>query len=175
MLEVDKEALITKLRKLDAKETPEILQKRWVYSIQDEHNGDPVGEWVRLRQAGDKTALTYKFKSGKGISETEEIEIKVDSFGETAKLLSKLSFYKDSYYQENKRHAFELDGIEFTLDTWPKIPAILEVEAESEGRVKEGLKMLGLEGKDIGHSGFLEIYAKYGIELHSIKELKFEN
>jgi len=54
------------------------------------------------------------------------------------------------------------------------IPTYLEVEADNEEKVKEGIKLLGLEGKDSGHLGTLTIYKKYGIDLHSIKELKFE-
>jgi adenylate cyclase class 2 len=175
VLDIDKEAIANKLRGLGAKETPEVLQRRWVYGIQDKHKGDLNDEWVRLRDSGDKTTITYKYKHGKGISETEEIEVKVDDFDKTIKLLSKLKFFNDAYYQENKRHTFELNGIEFTLDTWPKIPPVLEVEAESEEKVKEGLKLVGFEEKDVGHAGFLEIYANYGIELHTIKELKFDD
>ena len=53
------------------------------------------------------------------------------------------------------------------------IPAILEIESGSEEKVREGLRLLDLEGKDEGHLGLLQIYKKYGIELHNYKELKF--
>ena len=66
-----------------------------------------------------------------------------------------------------------LDDFEFCIDEWPRIPTLLEVESTSKEKVKEGLKLIGLEGKDIGDEGVLEIYAKYNIDLHGIKKLTF--
>ena len=166
VLEVDDEVISGKLRKLGAKEEVEVFQKRWVYYI-DENS------WVRLRQVGDRTEITYKNKKGTGVSETEEIEIVVDSFEKSAELISKLKFYTEKYYQENRRKKFVLKDIEFTLDTWPRILTILEVEAKSEVKVAEGLHLLGLSGKDIGHEGMVRIYKHYSIDLHSIPKLTF--
>ena len=166
VLEVGDEVISGKLRNLGAKEEAEVLQRRWVYYI-DEDN------WVRLRQAGDRTEITYKNKKGTGVSETEEIEIVVDSFEKSAELLLRLKFFTEKYYQENKRKKFVLNDIEFTLDTWPQIPTILEVEAKSEVKVAEGLKLIGLTGKDIGHEGMVRIYKRYGIEIHDIPKLMF--
>ena len=61
----------------------------------------------------------------------------------------------------------------FTIDSWPKIPALLEVEADSEEKVKHGLQLLELEGKDVGNMTDKAVYAKYGFDLHAFKELKF--
>lgn len=171
VLDIDKDEIIKKLRKLGAKEEPEVLQKRWVFDI-DACTIESTGEWIRLRQVGNKKpTLTYKNKSGKGLSDTQELEVEVEDFDKVALILSKLGL--DQYYQENKRITFKLDGIEYTLDTWPKIPTYLEIEAKSEAKVDEGLELLGLAGKDVGHMGTLTIYKKYGISLHSIKKLAF--
>lgn len=166
VLEPDVDEVSKKLRDIGAKEDEEVLQKRWVYYIDE-------ASWVRLRQVGNVSTVTYKNKRGTGVSETEEIEINVEEFEKTAKLLSVLNFYENKYYQENKRKKFVFKEIEFTLDTWPRIPTILEIEAKSEEKVNEGLEILGLTGKDIGHSGMVIIYDKYGIDIHSIKELVF--
>ena len=172
VLDIDKEKIMQKLREFGAKEEPEVLQKRWVFDIKP-CTVESTGEWIRLRQVGTKRpTITYKNKSGRGLSETQEIEIEVDDFDNAKKLLSQLDF-KGNYYQENKRHKFILNDIEFTLDTWPQVPTFLEVEARSEDKVKEGLEALGLEGKDAGHIGTIAIYKKYGIDLHSLPELKF--
>jgi adenylate cyclase class 2 len=172
VLDIDKEEIINKLRELGTTEEPEVLQKRWVFDI-DPCTVESTGEWLRLRQVGDKKpTLTYKKKSGKGIDETEEIEFEVSDFEKAAALLSKIEF-KDKVFQENKRMRFELAEIEFTLDTWPKIPTFLEIEAKSEERVHAGLKMLGLTDKDAGHVGHVAIYKKHGMDLHSFKDLRF--
>lgn len=172
ILNVDKASIANKLRKLGAKEEPEVQQKRWVFDFGPSMIKS-VGEWIRLRQVADrKPTITYKNKSGKGIADTTEIEIEVDDFDNAYKLLDKV-MPKTQYYQENKRHKFVLDDVEYTFDTWPMIPTYLEIEAKSEKKVHDGLSLLNLTGKDEGHIGTEAIYDKYGIALHSIKELKF--
>lgn len=170
VLDIDAEKIAQKLRDLGAKETPEVLQKRWVFDLPK--RGDE-GHWIRVRQIGQKTTITYKIKSGTGVSDTQEIETEVADFEKIVKIFQTLDVWSGSYYQENKRHGFELNDIEFTLDTWPKIPTFLEIEAKNEDKLWEGLEMLGLVGKDAGHIGTVKIYKKYGIDLHSYKELKF--
>lgn len=172
---IDAPAIIKKLHALKAKEEPEVLQRRWVFDIQCLNAKEPgTGEWIRLRQSGDKTTLTYKNRAGTGIAATEEIEVTVDDFSKTAELLGKLNCFPNKYYQENKRRRFQLGKIEFTIDTWPMIPPLLEIEAPGETAVTKALNLLGLTGKDAGHIGTINIYKKYGIDLHSYPVLKFK-
>lgn len=172
ILDIDVNQIIKKLRALGAKETSEYLQKRWVFDIAP-CTVKSTGEWIRLRQAGkNKPTITYKNKLGSNLSDTSEIEVEVADFNKTAEIFSKMPF-KGQYYQETKRAKFELDDIEFTLDTWPMIPTFLEIEGKNEKNVKDGLEMLGLAGNDIGHAGMVAIYNKYGIDIHKYKELKF--
>jgi len=172
ILDIDKDNIVKKLQDLGAAEEPEVLQKRWVFDIEP-CTTKSTGEWIRLRQVADKKpTITYKNKSGKGISDTTEIEIEVDDFDTAYKLLDKI-MPTTQFYQENKRHKFVLDQVEYTLDSWPMIPTLMEIEAKSEEKVHEALELLGLTGKDEGHIGTLAIYDKYGIALHSMKELKF--
>lgn len=174
VLDIDKKNVIAKLRKLGAKEYPEVLQKRWVFNIK-EGNKESIstGKWIRLRQVGKETTITYKDKKGSGVKETEEIEVYVDDFDDAAKIFSKIPGFSGIFYQENKRKKFELKSMEFTLDTWPLIPTYLEIEARNEKSLREGLRLLSLEGKDARHIGTNAIYEKYGIHVHSYKEVKF--
>jgi adenylate cyclase class 2 len=174
VLEVDAKQIIARLRKLKAKEYPEVLQKRWVFDIDcGKKKGISDGSWIRLRQVGKYNTITYKNKKGAGVSETEEIEVQVDDFDKAASILHKISGFSGIFYQENKRKKFELKRIEFTIDTWPMIPTYLEIEAKNEKGLKEGLRLLSLEGKDVGHIGTNAIYKKYGLDIHSYKEVKF--
>lgn len=170
ILDIDVKKTAQMLRDLGAKETPEVLQKRWVFDLPK--MGD-IGHWIRVRQVGEKTQITYKNKAGTGIAETREINVDVSSFENAAKIFQAMNVWIGSYYQENKRHKFVVENIEFTLDTWPMIPTFLEIEAKNESDVQRALKMLKLEGKDSGHIGTVNIYKKYNIDLHSYKELKF--
>jgi len=167
VLDIDVKDIERKLKRLGAKPEKEVLMRRWVFDIDLSKD-----EWIRLRDDGHKNTVTYKCKTGHGISETEEIEVEVGDFEAMAEILSKLKF-KDTYYQENRRKAFKLKDIEFAIDTWPKIPTYLEVESGSEKRVHEGLEMLGLGGNDAGNMTVKAVYKKYGIDLHSFKELRF--
>jgi len=173
VLDINVEEIKSKLRKLGAVEEPEVLQRRWVFDM-DKCTVDSQGKWIRLRQSGDKKpTLTFKNKTGAGLAETTEIEVAVDDFDKMAKIISRIDGFIGKYYQENKRLRFEYRNIEFTLDTWPMIPTFLEVEAKTEGKVSEGLKLLGLSGKEVGHIGTVAIYHRHDIELHDLKELRF--
>ncbi|MFH1505394.1 MAG: CYTH domain-containing protein [archaeon] len=167
VLDIDVKKIEDKLTKLGAKVEDEVLMKRWVFDIDG-----PNQQWIRLRDNGKKVTIAYKNRTGSGISETEELEVEVSDFEESAKILSKLKF-KETFYQENKRKIFLLNDIEFAIDTWPKIPPYLEIESDSEEKVKEGLALLGLQGKDVGNISVKETYDRYGVKLHSFKELRF--
>jgi adenylate cyclase, class 2 len=171
ILDIDKASIIKQLRKLGAKEEPEKLQKRWVFNMMDEKGEE--AEYIRVRQADDeKPIITYKKRVSKAIEGTSEIEIEVDDFDKTTAIFSKLKFV-GKYYQENKRQIFLLNDIEFSIDTWPKIPVYLEIEAKSQQKVEEGLKLLDLVGKDVGHIGASGVFRHYGLDLHSYSEMKF--
>lgn len=170
VLNINKDELIKKLRSLGAKEIPEFLMRRYVFDIESKDI-----EWIRLRQGNDKATLTYKLKKhgNTKVGKTVEIEVEVSDFDKTARILKKLTF-KEIYYQENKSHIFNLDNIEFSIDTWPKLKPYLEVESSSKKRVDQGLKLLELLGQDSGDKDIVAIYKENGIDLHSYLELKFD-
>lgn len=176
VIDIDQDEIISKLRLLGAEEKEEVFQKRWVFDIACLNAEQPgLGEWVRLRQIGNKATVTYKNKKGSGIADTTEIELGVDDFDKMASILGKLSCFTGQYYQENKRKQFVLNDLEFDIDYWPNIPPFLEIEGKSEEQVRHGLELLGLEDKENGHFGLINIYARHGISIHDYKELKFSN
>jgi len=168
VLEINANKIRKKLKKMGAKKIFNKVMRRWVFDLNIKG-----GDWIRVRDTGHHVTLTYKCrKKGKRIDNTEEIEVHVSNFEDVVRILSKLKF-RGCYYQENRREMYKLDGIEFCIDTWPKIPTYLEVESANEKKVKQGLKMLGLDGKDIGNISVWDVYSKYGIDLHSFKNLCF--
>ena len=167
VLDINVEEIDRKLQEIGARKEEEKLMKRWIFDI-----ASPEHEWIRVRHNGDKTTIAYKCIHGDGIGETEEIETDVSDFETASQIVSKLPL-ETKIYQENKRTIYRLNDIEFTIDHCPKIPPYLEIESTSEQKVKEGVSLLGLEGKDAGDLSVIKIYAKYGIDLHSFKELKF--
>ncbi|MEI6498336.1 MAG: hypothetical protein WCO23_00025 [bacterium] len=170
ILNADVIKIAERLRALGAIEMPEKFQKRWVFDLA---SSDDHRSWVRLRTDGEKTKICYKEKYNANMDGTKELEIEVDDFDKAYEIISKLNFYNDLYYQEDKATLFYLNDIEFKIDYWPMIPPVLEIEAKSSEKVAEGLKLLDLEGKEFGHHGYVQIFKEYGIDLHKHKILKF--
>lgn len=169
VLDINPSDVIRRLRQLKASETTEFLYRRYVFDLASKNI-----EWIRLRQNPGQTTLTYKHKvrGNTKIGQTIEIEVEVSDFDKTASILSKLPF-KRVFYQENKCHIFSLNGIEFSINTWPLLKPYLEIESSHEEKVAAGLKLLGLSGKDAGDQDIKEIYQDQGIDLHAYPELKF--
>ena len=167
VIDIDVVKVINRLEEIWAEFISENFMKRWVFTMNDE-----TQEWIRLRDNWDKVTVTYKKRWSTEIWKTEEIEIVVDNFENTAEILNKLNFL-DKYYQENKRTVYKLDDIEFCIDSWPKIPTYLEIESDSEEKVKEWLKLLWLESHVYWDFWSIRIYEKYWLDIHSFKTLKF--
>lgn len=172
VLDFDVEQVTKKLISIGADEKPELLMRRWVFDWV-EKDSDSINEWIRLRDDGTKTTLTYKKKRTTGMSNTEEFEVVVGNFEKTAEILKKIPF-KRKFYQESKRKLFVLDDIEFSIDTWPMLDPVMEIESSSNERVREALNMIGLKGKDIGDVSWNTLYDNIGIHLHDVKSLKFK-
>lgn len=174
----------TKILDINVAEIEEKLTKLWAVVLEDEvlmkrrvfdtqaHNGN-MGKRFRLRKKGEKTTLTYKERNGLEVGSTLELETKVGDFEVMAEMLQKLE-RQTMVYQENKRKVYSRNDSEFCIDTRPHVPTYMEIEAPSKEQVEEALKLLWLEGQDVGDMGMIAVYEKYGMNLHSYKELKFE-
>jgi adenylate cyclase, class 2 len=169
ILDINKETIISKLKLIGAKEIFSTKFRRYVFDFDSTGN-----KWIRLRDEGHKCTLTYKSRQNTSISGTEEIETTVQDFDTTALIIKQIPF-ENIYYQENKRTLFKLNEIEFCIDEWPKIPAFLEIESFSEENVINGLKLLNLEKSNHANNSIVDVYKHYGIELHNIHNLKFED
>ena len=169
ILEVDKEKMISKLESLGAEKKGEWFQKRYVYDF------DPVreNEWIRLRTNGEVATLAYKNVEKNSVDGTKEIEVEVSNFEETNELLNILG-YKAKGYQENKRIRYMLNGAEIDIDSWPLIPTYMEIEAESEEKVKEIEKLLEVDESKITALNCEDIYIDiYGINVKEQRDLRF--
>jgi len=142
--------------------------RRYVYDITP---GD-ASKWIRLRDDGADITLTVKQITSDAIDGTHEIEVTVDDFAATNALLGVLGFTPKSY-QENKRTSFILDGAQVEIDTWPRIPPYLEIEAGSKDEVIRVARLLGYEEIELTGENTIMVYARYGIDLNAISELRF--
>ena len=169
VLEIDSTSIFSKLEEIGAELEWDLLQRRYVYDFIPKVNG----KWIRLRTNGDKTTLTIKNLVSSEIDGTQELEIRVDDFDKTNFILNELG-YEARSYQENRRVQYKYEDVEIDVDSWPGIPTFLEIEGPSEEKVYEILFKIGFKKDDCTTLDIDSIYKKYGIELDSIKKLKFE-
>ena len=91
-----------------------------------------------------ETTLTIKEIGNSRIDGTKECEIVVSDFDTTDELLNKLGYFARSK-QENRRIRYLLDDVEIDIDFWPRIPAYVEFEAESENAIVALCKKLDID------------------------------
>lgn len=144
------------------------LMRRYVYDITP---GD-MSKWIRLRDTGSETTLCVKEIRSDAIDGTHELETVVGDFVATNELLALMGFTPKSY-QENRRTSFTLDGARLELDEWPLIPPYLEIEADSREDVVRVAGLLGYDESQLTGENTMKVYARYGVDLESIRELQF--
>ena len=136
-LDIDKDAIRTKLKEIGAKLVkPEILMRRVVFHL-NEHS------FARVRDEGDKIVMTYKNVSDdNSILGTKEVNVEVNSY-EDAILFMRGCGLRLKAEQETKREIWTIDKVEICIDTWPWIPTFMEIEGPTEKSVWDTAKKLG--------------------------------
>lgn len=168
ILDVDPDVIEKAILDVGGRKVGERFMRRYVYDIAA---GDE-SRWVRLRDTGSETTLTVKHITADAIDGTREVEVTVDNFDATNTLLGMLGFTPKSY-QENRRTSFTLDGAQLEIDTWPRIPPYLEIEATSTAEVVRIAEVLGFTEADLTGENTIKIYARHNIDLNAISELTF--
>ncbi|MEQ7124169.1 CYTH domain-containing protein [Actinopolymorpha sp. B11F2] len=170
VLDIDPSALATAILEAGGTQCSEgpVLMRRYVYDIAP---GDR-SRWIRLRDAGGQVTLTVKEIEHDGIDGTHEWEVAVDDFDITNALLGRLGYTPKSY-QENTRTSFRLGTARVEIDQWPRIPAYLEIEADDREQVVTTAAMLGYDESSLTGENTIKVYARYGIDLTAISDLRF--
>ncbi|MCL5430001.1 MAG: CYTH domain-containing protein [Candidatus Marsarchaeota archaeon] len=156
---------MSKLNKLGAKyiatrnfKRVELLVKGKVSNVYKGHK-----MWARVRTDGKYTTITLKERKGSAINHTDEWEVKVDDFKTAVQMLCKM--YKPTIYEENKRIEYKYDGVQITIDKWPELPWIVEIEGASVKKVREVYKRLALSrGEQVANMSIVEFYKLRGID-----------
>lgn len=169
-LNISFEETIRKIEEMGAEKVGEYHQKRYVYDFIPAQKG----RWIRLRSNGKTSTLTIKEIKSLHLDGTKELEIEVSDFNDTNEILMKLG-YLPRTFQENFRIEYTINGVNFDLDKWPMIPPYLEIEGNSEIDVIKMIDALGFKESDFTTMDVDTLYSsEYGIQLDSIKELRFD-
>lgn len=169
ILDIDPDAITRRI--LDAGGTRTSgtrLMRRYVYDIVP---GD-MSRWIRLRDTGSEATLCVKEIRDDTIGGTHEVETPVGDFAAAHEILAALG-YKPKSYQENRRTSFTLGDVQVELDEWPGIPPYLEIEGTSKDAVAAAAALLGYSEDQLTGENTIKVYARYGISLPGIRELKF--
>ena len=121
----------------------ERLMARRVFDYPDKRL-EKINGWVRVRNEGDKTTLSYKQLNDRTIHGTKEVTVIVDDFEATSSFLESIGM-KSYSYQETRRESWKIGDVEIELDTWPWIPPFIEIEAPNEKSLVAVAAKLGLD------------------------------
>ena len=172
-MEIDKEALIRKLKELGAEDERETLMEETIIY-------DPEFKWrdenrfVRIRKVGDKTILSYKEHREHTVDGTYEIELEIEDYQKAELLFEKIGLIPHRH-QQKKRHTFKLNGVAFDIDTWPMIPTYVELEGNSEDDLKSAAKIVGLDWNKVEfHNARWVIENVYNIPVGKMKWFTFD-
>ncbi|MDC0506108.1 CYTH domain-containing protein [Candidatus Gracilibacteria bacterium] len=176
-LDVDKDEIRKQLIAIGAKCIfEERLMKRVVFKV----DKNPDHEFVRVRDEGDKVTCTYKsLTPGEGdIASVKELETQVGDFDIMKNILLSSGLTQKAY-QETLRENWELEGVEFMIDTWPGLHTFIEIEANNEKLVKDYSQKLGFDYSQAVFGTVGAVYLKeLGLsrsEINSIPVITFDD
>ena len=157
---IDKADIRERLKNAGAKLIkPETLYRRETFKSKI----DPINAWLRVRDEGDKITMSHKMSTGNKIDDQKEICLTVDSLENAVDFLESLGYEKKAF-QETKRELWNLDGVEITIDEWPFLEPFVEVEGESEEKVKQACEKLKFDYSQAIFCAVGTLYKrKYGI------------
>ena len=154
---------------------PEQLMRRNNFDYPDKRL-EKIKGWIRVRDEGDKATLAYKQLIDRTINGTKEISLTVEDFDKVSNLLIAIGFITKSYH-ETKRERWDFNGVEVTIDTWPWIPTFVELEGESEEKIKEAALKLDLDWSKAMYGSVENAYqAYYNVseeEIDSLENITF--
>lgn len=169
ILDVDREQVAAQIIAAGGTANGSVTTRRYTYDLSPGRGR----RWLRLRDAEGDVTLAIKEHVDNGISGTSELEIEVSDFAATAELLARLGFVAKTY-QETRRTSYVLDGARLDIDEWPLLPAYLEIEGRSPEHVRRVAALIGYPPEALTGVNTSDLYARNGIDLESIRELRFD-
>lgn len=139
-LDINKDEIREKLKGVGAKcVKSEVLMRRVVFDT-GPHS------FARVRdEGGGKIVMTYKnVADDNSILGTKEVNVEIDDY-EAGIMFLKGCGLELKAEQESYREIWECGGVEICIDTWPWIPAFIEIEGPNEKLVWDTAEKLGFD------------------------------
>jgi adenylate cyclase, class 2 len=130
--------------------------------------------WVRIRDEYNRKTLALKrVTDSQSILGTFEAETEISDPLSTISILEQLGL-RVVRRQENDREIWQLEQVTVTVDWWPGIPPLVEIEGADETSVYAAAHQLGFDVKLAKFGSIDGIYkAEYGIDILSMPYLVF--
>lgn len=166
---VDKEVIRHKLLAIGASLIrPEFMQRRTVFNMPKGHG--VTGGWLRVRDEGDKITMSLKAIDGEGIERQKELELTISDYQTGVSILESIGC-ESKAYQESKRELWQLNDVDITIDEWPFLEPYIEIEADSEEKVKTVAQQLGFDySTALFDSVDAQYSKKYGITIDAVNQ-----
>lgn len=117
-------------------------------------------KWARVRDEGDKVTMSVKeITNINDVQGTQEAEVIVHDFDAACALLTACGLHATSLH-ENYRETWEAQGVVVTIDTWPELDPVLEIEAVDVARLDSVCASLGLDRNDAFYKPIDFIYGE---------------
>ena len=174
-IDVDKDDIRRRLKGIGAALVhPEVHQHR--ITLHPPHEKRAKGVFVRVRDEGDKITMSWKSVKGDAIENQKEVTLVVDNFDAAMEFLELLGCERKSY-QETKRELWQIDGTDVTIDEWPFLEPMVEIEGSSEESVRRVAASLGFDWSAALFCTSKKIYRmKYGedVDINTVPRLIFD-
>lgn len=151
------------------------------YKNREEMNATGLYRWFRVRDEGNKITMNVKemFDDGRTKDDhVKEVELIVDNYEAACKYLETLELEKTGN-QEKYREMWRFEDVDITIDQWPALPLIIELEGKSEEKLLQIATKLGFQTKDAIRGSVDYVYQNvYGIDINKMgedRDLTFEN
>ena len=127
--------------------------------------------YPHVRQEKDKITMSLKSNGGKKITDQKEICLEVNDYKTAVTFLKSIGCVEKAY-QETKRELWHFNNAEITIDEWPHLEPLVEIEAKSEKIVRETAKKMGFDYNQAIFGSTDVIYSK---KYHLPKSVFCEN
>jgi adenylate cyclase class 2 len=161
----NKNEIISKIKELNGKHKGTYLFRVQVFI----HPLETPGTYVRVRDEGFRTTMTYKYKDAKSAFENEE-EVNIDNFDSGVKILLGLGC-KKKYYYEKIREIWTLKNTEIVFDSNPGIDDRMEIESKTKTELNKMVKFFNLKIESRPER-YLDLF---GIIIPKTLDLTFKN
>lgn len=122
--------------------------------------------FLRIRDEGNRVAVTYKQFDKLSIDGAREIEVEVNDFARAIELFAAAGLPHTSF-QESKREAWFYRDTEVVLDEWPWLKPYIEIEGKNEEQLKQVAKELNFDWAD---AVFGDVMVAYRAQYPHLKE-----